>query len=339
VGTREESENSKFHDMKWGFCSSCGCVQLLELIDLEVLYSRSHNPSIGKSWQKHHSEFSDFATKHLHGKKVLEIGGANLKIAKMILEKSKRDIDYTVVDFSCKKYGEDSQIRQIKSDFSEIEETFDTILHSHTFEHTYDPVLFLRGIYKSLSDSGTMIMSIPNLENQVKSMHMNALNFEHTFLYSEDILKNLLARAGFEIAETFTFSEWNNFYLCKKRDQHEREISFSRESVIIFEDFFEKVKKDVSYLNKTLEKNCFCFGAHIFTQMLLCFGLDEEKIQGVLDNDPNKIGKFLYGSNLKVYGPEIIEHLDQPTVILRVSQFKEEIQDQIETINLHTILV
>jgi SAM-dependent methyltransferase len=311
----------------------------LELIDLELLYHRTHNPAIGKSWQHHHDSFSSYVIKKMCGKKILEIGGANLKVSKLILEKSKSDIEYTVVDFSCGEYENDARVKMIKSSFSSTKELFDTIIHSHTFEHSYDPIKFLKEISISLADEGVMIMSIPNLENQVRSLHMNALNFEHTFFYDDRILHHIVSSAGLEIVDIFKYSEWNNFYVCKKKkDSLIIAAKLSEYPRQLFEDFIGSIKKDVSILNEKIDQS-FCFGAHIFTQMLLCFGLDEEKIQGVLDNDPNKIGKFLYGSNLKVYGPEIIEHLDQPTVILRVSQFKEEIQDQIETINRHTILV
>ena len=51
----------------------------------------------------------------------------------------------------------------------------------------------------------------------------------------------------------------------------------------------------------------FLYGAHIFSQYLLAFGLNQNKIEGILDNSQLKIGKRLYGTNLKVFDPKIIE--------------------------------
>jgi len=340
MGIREKDEKNEFCDMRWGRCDACGCVQILDLVELDILYKRSHNPAIGKSWTRHHEKFSEFVIKNMHGRKVLDVGGANLKIAKKILDKSTREVEYTVVDFSCEKYGIDHRIRQIKCDFSEIEESFDTILHSHTFEHSYDPVEFLKCIARALPDSGTMIMSIPNLENQIKDLHMNALHFEHTFFYDEKILQNILRRSGLEIKEVLYFSDWNSFYVCKKSKNSEPLItSFSEETGILFESFVKKIREDVIRLNNLIERDCFCFGAHIFTQMMLCLGLDRNKIRGIVDNDPDKIGQFLYGSDIEVYSPEEIRKFNQPEVIVRVSQFKEEIQDQIKSINEKAILL
>ena len=46
-------------DMVWVECTNCGQVQLKNLIKPEILYFKSHNPAIGKTWELHHKSFSD----------------------------------------------------------------------------------------------------------------------------------------------------------------------------------------------------------------------------------------------------------------------------------------
>ena len=54
------------------------------------------------------------------------------------------------------------------------------------------------------------------------------------------------------------------------------------------------------------KKNKYIFGAHIFTQYLIEFGLNNEFIC-VLDNDVKKQGQYLYGYDLIVNSPTILK--------------------------------
>ena len=96
-------------------------------------------------------------------------------------------------------------------------------------------------------------------------------------------------------------------------------------------------------INKELEKHIksdiFIFGAHIFTQFLLNFGLKTNFIN-VLDNDINKQGEFLYGTNLVVKSPKILSEYKNPVVVLRAGQFNNEIkQDILNNINNKTLFL
>ena len=87
----------------------------------------------------------------------------------------------------------------------------------------------------------------------------------------------------------------------------------------------------ISYFEK---ENTFIFGAHIFTQYLLGFGLDENLFINVLDNDPNKIGNRLYGTQLNVKSPKILKDFEEPVVVLKAAMYTEEIKkDILENIN------
>jgi len=81
----------------------------------------------------------------------------------------------------------------------------------------------------------------------------------------------------------------------------------------------------------------FIFGAHIFTQFLLNFGLEESSFSCVLDNDKRKQKNRLYGTGLFVRSPEVLRSINNPTVILKAGQYTEEIMtDIINNINPNT---
>ena len=71
--------------------------------------------------------------------------------------------------------------------------------------------------------------------------------------------------------------------------------------------------------------------------MLIFNGLEKKSIVSVLDNDPEKQGEFLYGTNYKVFSPKILKKFKNPTVILRAGEYNREIKKNIlSTINVNT---
>lgn len=68
MGTTVDNDD-KFYDQEWVICKNCGTIQLKNLIDLDELYSVPHNPAVGKTWQKHHQTFAEYAAASA-GKKV-----------------------------------------------------------------------------------------------------------------------------------------------------------------------------------------------------------------------------------------------------------------------------
>ena len=99
-------------------------------------------------------------------------------------------------------------------------------------------------------------------------------------------------------------------------------------------------KQLVNDINKQLTKPAYLFGAHVFGQFMLGFGLDKDKIICILDNDPKKQGKRLYGTDLIVNSPKILKGEDSPIVILRAGTFTAEIEkDILENINPTAIII
>ena len=103
----------------------------------------------------------------------------------------------------------------------------------------------------------------------------------------------------------------------------------------IFEDYIKYHKSLVKKINNKISnksnknKKVYLFGAHIFSQTLLNFGIDHKKIEYILDNDKTKENKRLYGTNLKVKSPQILKKEEAPLVILKCGVYNNEIKNQI----------
>ncbi|HEF1396438.1 TPA: SAM-dependent methyltransferase, partial [Campylobacter jejuni] len=75
-------------------------------------------------------------------------------------------------------------------------------------------------------------------------------------------------------------------------------------------------------------------GAHLFGQYLIFQGLNAEKIINILDNNPSKQEKRLYGTKFIVKSPKILKDQDDSLVVLNAGVYNDEIEkDILENVN------
>lgn len=331
-------------NMSWVICKHCGCIQLKNLLDINIVYHKGHNSAYGKTWEKHHRDFANFINKYC-GNNLLEIGGGNLKLAELLTSMN-NNIKFTVFDTNCVK-TKNNNIITIEEFFDytnyKIDYEIDTIIHSHVLEHFYNPIDYMKTFSKMLKEGQRMIMSVPLLYNMVEHKFTNSLNFEHTYMLDETSLYYMINRAGFKVVTLKPFNSYNVFVVCEKNSESARHLTLYNNydrNLDTFNDFIKFHKNFVNKINNMPGKDFYVFGGHIFTQYLFAFGLNPYKFKCVLDNDPKKIDKRLYGTDLFVRSPKILTEIDKPVVVLRAAQFSKEIKkDIIENINNKTIFI
>ncbi|QOR03878.1 class I SAM-dependent methyltransferase [Campylobacter cuniculorum] len=307
-----------------------GVLQLKKLIPLDLLYKNGHDAgAIGALWEEHHKEFANFIMQN-HPKNILEIGGGHGKLSQNCLEINP-ELKYTIIEpNSTKKHN---NINYIDSFFKKenIEQNFDCIVHSHTFEHIYKPLDFLQDCFEVLTGGGIMIFSLPNLQKSLELKSANCLCFEHTIFLNENVLEFILSKSGFKILDKKYFKEHSIFYKVIK-DKNAPYIQLKNEyekNKKLFLDYKEYYKNRVKKLNEILKNtnaSFYLFGAHLFSQVLIYNGLELSKIKGILDNNPNKWDKRLYGTPLFVKNPQILKNQNNSFIILSPSIYNEEIK-------------
>lgn len=340
-------DNDLFFDMRWFISKKSGMIQLNPLLPLDIVYQESHfSGTIGKTWNQHHEDFSKFICKHTP-KNVLEIGGFHEILANKCLEQIK--CEWTIIDPSI-NLSKSEKIKKIKGFFDEnfiSNDSYDTIVHSHLIEHIYDINAFLKSNSDLLKDKSKIIFSVPNLKKMLKNSFTNALNFEHTYYISEDFLDFLLAKNKFKVIEKYKYSKNNSIFYCAQKTnkflKHKLKDDLYNINKKSFLQAVNKNIKEITKINnkiKDIYSDIYLFGAHIFSQNLINTGLQIDKIKFVLDNDPRKQGKRLYGTNLIVKSPLILEKEKNPVVILKAGVYNSEIKEQILTnINSKTIFL
>jgi hypothetical protein len=347
MGTTTESEDTDLYmDQDWCICKICGCIQLGFLVNPDTLYTRGHAPgTVGAEWTRHHVEFAKFVNQYTRGK-LLEVGAGTDLLARLI--NHERAVEsYVIVDPNVRLQSKMETLKVIPKlftpAFSDTIGEIDTVIHSHTMEHLYNPLDDLRRMVHLLPDGGWMIISVPVISNFLERGFTNGLNFEHTYLTTELNIEYLLNSAGLKTYEKYWFNDLNVFIAARKTSQfnHPILVNESEAAAELWTEYTNSLKTDVSILNGKLRetwKPTFIFGAHVFTQTLLSYGLNFN-FEGILDNADSKVGQRLYGTSLTVYHPSKLQEFLSPRVILRAAQYTEEITTQLKELNPHVEII
>lgn len=336
-------EDLKF-DMTFMISKGSGMIQLKELIPLDVLYVEEHYNSIGDMWQKHHREFAMFIKK-FNPRSVFEIGGARGILEKVYNEEMQDPISWTILEpvpnpiDGCKA----SFIRNFFDENYDLKkEEFDVLVHSHLLEHIYEPDKFIAHISDSVEDGKIMCFSLPNLKVMLKKSYTNVLNFEHTYFLTEEYIEYLLSKYKFELLECSYFEEDHSIFFAFKKNStieiKNIKNDLYEENKNLYVNYINEHKALVNKYNKSIcgiNRPVYLFGAHVFTQYLINFGLNIESVVCVLDNDKLKQGKRLSGTSFIVNSPNILKkEKNKPIIILRAGVHSREIKkDILENIN------
>ena len=186
-----------------------------------------------------------------------------------------------------------------------------------------------------------MFISSPVIDAMMKDGFTNAMNFEHSYGVTKNLLYKMLSHCNLRIVEQIDFNKYCVF-ICAVKDSNNTEKDYDLfESESYYHEFIRYHDIELKRIKDSLKKEekAFVFGAHIFTQFLLKYGLDENKFVCVLDNDERKIGKRLYGTNLKVCSPKVLKNYESPIVLLKAAQYTNEIKCDIININPDTRVI
>jgi hypothetical protein len=191
-----------------------------------------------------------------------------------------------------------------------------------------------------------MVFSVPNFDHMIKTDQF-PLNFEHTVLITDHFIRYLLAKHGFDIEIEHMYLNHSKFYSVV----YKSDVVNDSEIASLYDDYKKKIlenyntkKTDVENINKIIgeldsDAEVYLYSGHIFSQYLINFGLNVDKICCILDNDPKKEHKRLYGTNLIVKNPSTIKDDKRPYVILRSGVYDREISMQLLEINPNTIII
>jgi hypothetical protein len=329
-------ERDLFSNMDWSISRSSGLIQLRWLLPLDELYPASHNAgAIGTLWERHHREFAEFIHQY-EPSAVLEIGGASGILARDYQQL--KNINWTIVEPNPAPVS-GCNARFIKGFFNNtfaLDEPVDTVVHSHVFEHIYDTDQFMQHLAGFIEEGQRLLFSLPNLQIWLERRYTTCLNFEHTVFLTEPYVEYLLAKYGFRLEEKKYFMEDHSIFYAAIRTTNTAPYSLPdslyHQNKQLYLDYVEYHVNLINELNRQLlteARPVYLFGAHVFAQSLIGFGLDQSRIVSLLDNDSQKQGRRLYGTKLMVQSPSVLRDVKSPCVILKTGVYNKEIKEDI----------
>ena len=145
-----------------------------------------------------------------------------------------------------------------------------------------------------------------------------------------------LVEFGFKLLQKKLYLEDHSIFYAVEKSNISENLGLPKdlyeENKTLFQNHLNSTYAIVKNINREIEKingPIFLFGAHIFSQYLIAYGLNCERILKILDNETLKEGQRLYGTSLMVSSPKILEKLQSPTVILRAGVYNDEIKSDI----------
>jgi hypothetical protein len=323
---KDAFENDKSSHQIYSYCEECGCVQLSNLINPEILYNTTHNITYSTpTWQKHHIDFSEFILDKIKDINTLtEIGGMSGVLSKHII-KSRPDIKYTCIDLC--DITEDSLegITFIKGNCEDCSfEGTHTIAMSHVFEHLYNPSKFVENIAKYNVKS--VIISIPNLEELLNNKNLNTLHFEHTYYIDKYYIEYMFSKHGYKLNDINYFGKHSIFFHFIKEDHKELDLINNTELKYKFNDLLT-IRNNIA--NIKIEPNSFIAPGGHFGQLIytLC---KPHNLLGFLDNDTSKQGYRVYGTPYIANSYSKLLEYENVNVYVYAGPYTDEIVKQLE---------
>ena len=322
-------------EQTWSICRDSGLLQLKKIIPLDILYQSQHAGAVGEIWMEHHRQFSKFLLGY-NPSSVFEIGGAHGILSKEYKQFGKTQWTILEPNPSPLTGCEARFIKGFFDDSFSFTEPFDTVVHSHVFEHIYEPDEFMRHLSGFIEPDKHLVFSLPNMQVMLERKYTNCINFEHTVFLTEPYVEYLLAKYGFRVLQKEYFLDDHSIFYGTVRDSTVKPVALpkglyenNKQLYLEYVTYHKELIKDLNSRMGNTKQPIYLFGAHVFAQYLLAFGLDTSRIVSLLDNDPKKQGKRLYGTNLKVQSPKALRDVKDPIVILKAGVYNEEIKSDI----------
>ena len=335
--TSDDAASDVFHEMEWGFRASDGVYGVIGWPSLDLVYRSNHNQLVGKTWLQHLAAFASFTSKHVKGS-VLEVGAGHGRLGPGVAEirGSLGMVDWHIIEpnpLASNAYG-----MLIEGWFpSDLPKDLNvgTVVHSHVIEHQPNLQEFVSHQASAIEVGGRVIVSWPNMTEMSKNLDLNILMFEHLNFLPHAELVAIFSSKGFQLLDTEYFGGHSIFACFEKTSKGEREfvstVNSSEFQAICrrYEMHTRSLSRKLNSFFEATSGKHYLFGAHIFSQFLISAGLNQSRIEFILDNNSDKWGKRLYGTNLDIIPPSEITSKSQVKVGLSMGSYEHEVAEQL----------
>jgi SAM-dependent methyltransferase len=355
---KSENEKEEKHLLKIKVCKKCWLVQNQVILPSKKLFKKDYSyfSSYSTSWLKHAEDLVNSLILKFKLQKTCEVGELASNDGYLLQFFKKKG--YKTLGFeptynsamAAKKKG----LKVVNKFFSkklagQFKKRFDVVLGLNVIAHVPNINDFLSGIRIIMKDNGVAVLEFAYLDSLVKNNQFDTIYHEHYFYYSLIAIKNLVIKNSLKIFDVVKlkshggslriFLQHKNGKLrIKKSVQNliDKELYKKINDTIYYETFQNKVEKiklktikKLNYIKKT-KKKLIAYGAAAKGVTLLNYiNIDDSFCKFVVDKNPNKIGKYIPGTKIKIVSPKKIINLKPDYIWILPWNLKKEISKEL----------
>lgn len=351
-----------YFPLKVYVCDECWLVQTQDYADAEELFNKEYAyfSSTSTSWLDHAAAYSDMIEKRLElneGSLVVEVASNDGYLLKNFLAKKIPCLGVEPT-LSTAHAAEEMGIPVMKEFFGEalaremVKEgkRADLIIGNNVYAHVPDLNDFTRGLKTLLKPGGTITLEFPHLMRLIDQCQFDTVYHEHFSYLSLHTVSRVFTAAGlmvYDVEElpthggslrvygTHAKGEFRLGGTVEKILSEEERFGLKRlETYLAFQNRADKVKNDLlAFLieQKNHGKRVAAYGAAAKGNTLLNYaGVKPDLLAFVCDAAASKQGKYLPGSHLPIFEPEILKRGKVDFVLVLPWNLKSEVKKVLE---------
>jgi hypothetical protein len=347
VAATDDTRADASAPQEWLGCSSCGSAFLRKLQPLELVYGGFTAGSFGGVWDAHHALLAEFVLTHGGGGSVLEAGGGVGALA-AAYRACGGTADWTILE------PNPSPLLAGCTGSVEVQRGFfhpgtplggaQTLVFSHCLEHFYDLRAAVADLGARLPQGGTLFVSWPQTEDWLRRGVPGAINWEHTFHVPLAALVELHAEHGLALVARTDFRDHSHFLAFTAAPRRAPKwpsyaASEVRELTRSYWRSFSECAARVTLRLARAPAPHYLMPASLSSQVLLAHGLSSPHLAGLLDNNPAKRSRRLYGTPFFSALPKEAIPNGIATVVVIGSTFTAEIAASLRVMNPDVVVI
>ncbi len=336
-----------YYPLKLYVCEQCWLVQTKDYAQADELFSDDYAyfSSISQSWMTHSAKYTEMITERLGLNKnshVIEVAANDGYLLKNFVSTGIPCLGIEPTA-STAEAAERLGIPIIREFFGQAlakvlvadEKQADLILGNNVYAHVPDINDFTLGLQTALKPSGTVTLEFPHLMRLLEQTQFDTVYHEHFSYLSLHTVSQIFARANlrvYDVEELPTHGGSLRIYGCHAEDDRmtagsvatllSKEIQsgmLSLQAYQMFQSRADQIKDDLLQFlieQKRAGKRVAAYGAAAKGCTLLNYaGIKPDLLPYVCDAAPSKQGKYLPGTHIPIYHPNVLNEL-KPDIIL-----------------------
>jgi 2-polyprenyl-3-methyl-5-hydroxy-6-metoxy-1,4-benzoquinol methylase len=347
VQADQMNEMERFYPLHVKVCEKCYLVQLEEYVSREHIFSEyAYFSSYSDSWLQHASNYVEMISRRLNlGADSLCVEVASndgyllqyfvergipvigVEPATNVAEAAEKKGVQTLVKF----FGLETALEMVASG-----QSADLIIGNNVLAQVPDLNDFVAGIRTLLKPEGIATLEFPHLQRLMEQNQYDTIYHEHFSYFSLITAEKIFEAHGltlFDAEEIATHGGSLRIYVRHADDQskpvtsavvslRERELALGLDGLEAYASFSEQVQESKRSLLELLiqlrraGKRIAGYGAPGKGNTLLNYcGIRTDFLEFTVDRNPYKQGRFLPGTHIPIFAPELIEK-NRPDYIL-----------------------